>query len=279
MSTHVAAKTQTDERHLLVRLFSSFNSSLMPRIPTPEELYHPVANHPVETIANLDRVPIEDNREPLVDLRRACPDLRLRPLNRSNLRARQSVAQRLNEVQLWLDTHHPGHHLVIIDAWRSDRMQRRGNFYGRTFLRLLHPNWPKSLIREAANKYIADPDALAPPPHSTGGAIDVRLDNAQGRCNLQGPRLKLSASRTDYSPLPEKARQGREILCAAMEHAGFSNYEEEWWHWSYGDSGWALRSNQPKACYGRACNFDSVLDFHTYDVSPNLETNKVNQTD
>lgn len=270
MSTHAAARNaKRTSNTSLVRLFllnlfveivlcepTSF--SFMPRIPTPEELYHPVANHPVETIANLDRVPIEDNGEPLVDLSAACPALRLRPLNRTNLRARQSVAQRLNEAQSWLDTHHKGHRLVVVDAWRSDRMQRRGNFYGRCILRVLHPTWPKSLIREAANKYVADPDSLAPPPHSTGGAIDVRLEivppgSRRGRqFNLQGPPFKLSASRTDYSPLPENAKQGREILCAAMEHAGFSNYEEEWWHWSYGDSGWALRSNQPVAWYGRA---------------------------
>lgn len=27
-------------------------------------------------------------------------------------------------------------------------------------------------------------------------------------------------------------------------------YEEEWWHWSFGDSGWALRTGAAHAVYG-----------------------------
>ena len=36
-----------------------------------------------------------------------------------------------------------------------------------------------------------------------------------------------------------------------MAAQGFTNYEEEWWHFDYGDPSWARLTGQP-ACYG-AC--------------------------
>jgi D-alanyl-D-alanine dipeptidase len=35
-----------------------------------------------------------------------------------------------------------------------------------------------------------------------------------------------------------------------MAEAGFSNCYDEWWHWSYGDAGWAVRLGHPQAIYG-----------------------------
>jgi hypothetical protein len=35
-----------------------------------------------------------------------------------------------------------------------------------------------------------------------------------------------------------------------MESTGLTNYVGEWWHWSYGDQGWALRVGSPVAYYG-----------------------------
>ena len=59
------------------------------------------------------------------------------------------------------------------------------------------------------------------------------------------------AARTEFENLPEEQRANRRLLRDAMEAAGFSNYEEEWWHYSYGDSGWALRTNRETAFFGR----------------------------
>jgi len=57
--------------------------------------------------------------------------------------------------------------------------------------------------------------------------------------------------RTDHESVTGADRENRALLCTVMNAAGFSNYEEEWWHWSYGDSGWRLRANHEKAIYGR----------------------------
>ena len=37
-----------------------------------------------------------------------------------------------------------------------------------------------------------------------------------------------------------------------MTAAGFTNCYDEWWHWSYGDAGWACRLGHAHAIYGWA---------------------------
>jgi D-alanyl-D-alanine dipeptidase len=59
-----------------------------------------------------------------------------------------------------------------------------------------------------------------------------------------------SCAPTYSSKLDDECRTNRLILIRAMEAAGFTNYLGEWWHWSYGDQGWALRVGSPNAFYG-----------------------------
>jgi D-alanyl-D-alanine dipeptidase len=50
--------------------------------------------------------------------------------------------------------------------------------------------------------------------------------------------------------LSPEARRNRRLLADALTAAGFSNYPAEWWHWSFGDQAWALRTGQEYAIYG-----------------------------
>ena len=59
---------------------------------------------------------------------------------------------------------------------------------------------------------------------------------------------------TQTRGLSSKAQAGRDLLVRALEAAGLTNYAGEWWHWSYGDSGWALRVGAPAAVYDRLKN-------------------------
>ncbi len=205
---------------------------------------------PTETIADLDRVPIVECGEPLVDLRQFCPNVEVgtRPLY-----LRSGAAQRLNDAQAWLEIHHPGYRLRVGDAYRSPDKQARLFHIALCVSRLLHPFRSRAYVHDAANKYVAASDTLAPPPHTTGGAVDVGLLTPQGKRADMGP-FTLAATRADYAHLSPQAALHRQMLFAAMVHAGFSNYPEEWWHWSYGDSGWAWRTSQPCACYDQCCS-------------------------
>ena len=39
-------------------------------------------------------------------------------------------------------------------------------------------------------------------------------------------------------------------LGAALLEGGLTNYPSEYWHWSYGDQGWAYRTGANQALYG-----------------------------
>jgi D-alanyl-D-alanine dipeptidase len=201
----------------------------------------------------LEQIPINDNGEPLVDLRRHCPEIRVEARytwpRQPTLWARTGVADRLNVAQELLAEAQPGYRLLVVDAWRSLGRQRLFYRLALISVRLLRPLWPAARVRDFAGRYVAAPNASFPPPHSTGGAIDVRLLGPDGNPVSMGPR-GVESARTAYNRLSPAEARNRSILCTAMVAAGFANYEEEWWHWSYGDSIWALKSGKPYACYG-----------------------------
>jgi D-alanyl-D-alanine dipeptidase len=103
------------------------------------------------------------------------------------------------------------------------------------------------------NRCSAPPDGPAPAPHTTGGAVDLWL------CDAAGQPLDLAAPyaaddpqsyRFDARGLSPQARRRRTLLRAVLEAQGLTNYAWEYWHWSYGDSGWAYRGGHPAAIYG-----------------------------
>ena len=52
----------------------------------------------------------------------------------------------------------------------------------------------------------------------------------------------------DTKGLSGEAQANRQLLFGALEKTGLTNYLGEWWHWSYGDSGWALRVGAKTPC-------------------------------
>ncbi|WP_370276972.1 M15 family metallopeptidase [Pontibacterium sp.] len=55
---------------------------------------------------------------------------------------------------------------------------------------------------------------------------------------------------TDADGLSASAHYHRQLLQDVMGRAGFVNYAEEWWHFSYGDQLWAYVTGNPVAIYG-----------------------------
>jgi D-alanyl-D-alanine dipeptidase len=86
----------------------------------------------------------------------------------------------------------------------------------------------------------------------TGGAIDVRLINENGK------RLPMISRKLTYeenclpvhNKLPEHLKRNRKIMVDALSAVGLSNNVHEYWHWSYGDYYWAKREGRKKAIYG-----------------------------
>ena len=210
-----------------------------------------------EPLTKLRAVPIHDSGEPLLD---PCglsqrvqfadkhprfPDMQRTP------RVRKRVAEMLAQAA---DSLPDGIDLVIIEGFRPIAQQRfmyeeiKADFAKR------HPEWNKATLHRVVNTLSAPPDDVCPPPHSTGGAVDVGLIRiADGDwLDMTSPfGMDETSAPADFYGISDQAKANRNTLFQSLENAGLTNYRGEWWHWSYGDSGWALRVGAKEALYGR----------------------------
>jgi D-alanyl-D-alanine dipeptidase len=207
-----------------------------------------------EPVTELRRVKIRECGEPLVDFLRMCPDLRLdRPRfkYRRETYLRQTAAERLcraNELLLRKDLR-----IQIIEGWRPPFIQERMYRAIWRQFQTRNPDWSEHRLKRVVNQFSAPNNPRVPPPHTTGGAMDLAL------CTLDGTALDMQ---TPYAPqdpasfpfaapgLASEARRNRETLAEALVEAGITNYPSEFWHWSYGDQGWAYRGGEEVALYG-----------------------------
>jgi D-alanyl-D-alanine dipeptidase len=196
-----------------------------------------------EPMAALNRVEHIENGEPLVDLREAISGLRV--LRDSAVPwARESVAKKFAKARSSVAPFDIG----LREAWRSPERQK---FIYDHYFNSLPPESSLSVRRRRANRFFAPYDQKAPPGHSTGGALDVWLLEANGEpISLNGPGQRFRSAPTFSTRLPEDVREKRVVLYTAMTAVGFTNCRDEWWHYSFGDAGWAVRIGSPTCIYG-----------------------------
>ncbi|MBS1718037.1 MAG: hypothetical protein JSS72_09940 [Armatimonadetes bacterium] len=202
-----------------------------------------------EPIRALNRIIERENGEPLVDLRIEAPRLVIiRPAAIPFLR--KTVADMLNRA---IDALPQDRQLGLIDAWRPlARQQRIYDFFMNCALEA-YPERPHSSLRRTVCRWVAPTDQPAPPGHCTGAAIDVHLLDAAGELiDVSAPYDRFKAAPTFTLGLSEEAQKERSLLYEAMVSAGFSNCRDEWWHYSYGDAGWAVRLGLEECFYGLA---------------------------
>ncbi len=222
----------------------------------------------VEPIRELERIQIIECGEPLVPLKERCPEIVLtdEPDRQGNPRlffVRETVARMLNEAQALLPK---GYRLKVWSAYRTLDYQRF--IYREVYERFKreHPEWPENILRRQTNRFVHPPDAKAPPGHCTGGAVDLTIVGPDGReldmtspYSAEVPERMLTAE--TFSPkISPQARKNRELLLRVMTAVGFTNYAGEWWHFSYGDSGWAWRLGRKTAIYGLAEPTPDILE-------------------
>jgi len=195
----------------------------------------------------LNRIPIQECGEPLIDIREACPRVILRPGCLPYLR--RTVAGMLNRAQ---DNLPPGYRFTVSTALRTLDMQAGMYWHNYNRLKNERPELPTSALRRITNKYFAPPDAKAPPGHTTGGAIDVGLvDPDFEGLDMTAPTTGWEAAYTWSDRIGPEAKRNRHLLTTALLDAGFSNCRDEWWHWSYGDNAWSVRTGCAIAMYDR----------------------------
>lgn len=170
--------------------------------------------------------------------------------------ARSAIASMLRTVNERLAP--AGLELFIHDAWRPAAVQNyMHDHWLPQYLRQLHPAWSDEKITETVSQYWAhgpatdaDVDPSSPPPHATGGAVDLTLRTLGGEPLWMGTVFDdvsvrahtdalegLQEEELSFSDL--EARGNRRLLYWLMREAGFANNPTEWWHYSYGDQMWA----------------------------------------
>lgn len=181
------------------------------------------------------------------------------------LLVRPSVGKRLAEVDSRLKTQ--GLRLFLYDAWRPRAVQA---YYHDVWtpreIQRRRPGLIGAALAAEVGKYWAAPtdEPHRPAPHATGAAVDLTIEAAQTGAALwmgglfddpspvsQADRFEAGVAH-DLSLSDEEARANRRMLYWLMHEAGFVGLRTEWWHFSWGDQMWAMRTGAPAALYGLA---------------------------
>lgn len=200
-----------------------------------------------EPISALNKIVEIENDESMVDMRIACPSVKfIRPTCIPY--CRETVAKMAEQAARSLPS---GRFLSVGEAWRPLKRQQMIYDFMSNSYREVYPEASNATVRRITNRWVAPTDQKAPPGHCTGAALDVYLlDEQDDLLDVTSPLPAFQANPTYVYGLSEEARQNRFILVEAMLEAGFSNCRDEWWHYSYGDAGWAVRIGAKECFYG-----------------------------
>ena len=208
------------------------------------------------------KIPIRDNHEDLVDLRKQkdiiygpSPEIK----NNTNYTfLRKTVYEKLKEANNQLPK---GVHFCLYEGYRSLSLQKMIFEEQYQHVKLRHSDWPLTDIFNETTKLVSpvinQDGSKNIPPHSTGAAIDVYLIDDNGKPLDMGIHPKDwmkdkdgRLSLTDSKNISDEAISNRKIMSRVLTNVGFVNYPTEYWHWSYGDKYWAFIKKQPFAIYG-----------------------------
>jgi D-alanyl-D-alanine dipeptidase len=210
-----------------------------------------------EPLPALRAVPIVENGDPLQDPRElsdriyfATKHPKFGDMER-DVRVRKPIAEML---AIAANNLPDGMGLMILEGFRPLHRQRHEYEIVHAELQAKHPEWDAARLEAETNNVSAPPDDPCPPPHTTGGAVDLcpfYLSTGEYMDMVSPHDWDEVSAPTDFGDLTPQAQANRQFLRDLLEPTGLTNYAGEWWHWSYGDSGWALRVGATEALYDR----------------------------
>jgi len=222
------------------------------------------------------QIPIADNNEKLIsipseiDFIEPHPYLALGAPYKSTSRIwslREGVVSRLVKANNYLQSIHNNYSLILYDSWRPVEVQSY------MFYLAYERECKKRGLECQSNEISSNPEIIKevekfwaypsiddkyPPPHSTGGAIDLSIADNSGRfiemgCDIDN--MDKSASPEFYKDRNSKEAiiwdERRNLLKKVMLKFEFVQHPNEWWHFSYGDQLWAWTNQSRIAIYGK----------------------------
>ncbi|MDE5800105.1 MAG: hypothetical protein K2H74_03660, partial [Paramuribaculum sp.] len=140
--------------------------------------------------------------------------------------------------------HKEGYRLGIYEVLRDQdtQLSRRNSEYA--IIRSQHPEYDEAKVQSVLDSRVSNITGSDTGGHQTGGAIDCTLCAPDGSPLDMGTEYLGFNHRTitDSPDLTTEQKRNRDILCRVMRNAGFVNFPNEWWHFSYGDKMWAAYS-------------------------------------
>ncbi|WP_131777699.1 M15 family metallopeptidase [Legionella fairfieldensis] len=147
---------------------------------------------------------------------------------------------------------------LIWDVYRPRSVQKTLFNWVREEIRLKLPALSEEENYEETKKYISPPSRVGEdycPPHLSGGAIDLTLFEMTTNKELDmGTPFDESSERahsnyfnlkTRLSAQEKHFKYRRNLLHTTMNHAGFTSYQYEWWHFDIGNLFWSRAVKQP----------------------------------
>jgi len=222
-----------------------------------------------------NKIPIKDNGEKLIAIPSCLNFSDAHPYfhlgapykdKTSIWKLREEVANRLVKVNDYLISK-SCFNLLIYDTWRP--LEVKEFMFKRAFLLECEKSdidisfeniksYPS--ILKKVEKFWAYPsyDTRCPPPHSTGGALDVCLSDKDGNLVEMGSMVdQMDETSNPYFYASIKNEEAiiwnsrRNLLREVMNKFGFAQHPNEWWHFSYGDQLWAWKNKKTYALYGK----------------------------
>ena len=223
-------------------------------------------DEPIPEVAWLRRpeeVPIRECGDPVVLVRpgdgiHVAPAYHHRgiPSAADEIRIRARVLDRLREVSASLPD---GIDLVLWDALRTLETQYD---LVEHFRSTLPAGWSERKRQETVERYLAPGPASEeefradPPPHSTGGAVDLTLCDAETGAPLslgaEFDQFDQTSWLRHFEDTEGEVRTLRRTLYRAMLSHGFSPYPWEYWHYELDTPVHAAYYGLPHARYGAA---------------------------
>jgi len=198
-------------------------------------------------------IKVSDDNSSLVSLMDCGFDLIYEPSIMKDYRflVREALVEKIGRISKLLNQEDKT--LIIRSTWRSFKHQR-----------LLWERSVKSMVKKYPDKsleevhkivsYFIAPERKS--THSTGGAVDALIFDQSTKTVLdfgtnKGMKIDLGKKCYPYHPeISEEAKRNRSLLIKCFEDEDFVCDMKEYWHFDYGNIGWAIEKAKDYAFYG-----------------------------
>ncbi|MBI9072902.1 MAG: D-alanyl-D-alanine carboxypeptidase family protein [Melioribacteraceae bacterium] len=164
---------------------------------------------------------------------------------------REAVFEKIERISKLLESNDKK--LIIRSVWRSFEHQKHLWDGKVASMQKEYPNKQPEEITEVVSYFIAPPTKSM---HATGGAVDALIYDLKKNCIMDfgtndGLNIELSDKCYPFHPhIPLHAKENRKLLMDLFEEEGFTVDLKEYWHFDYGNIGWAVEKGMDHAIYG-----------------------------